>query len=196
MKVNSWLGGFLEAYWPDRVGSPWPGRESADGRRTWSEWMQALIDARATKGEAEVASARLRERQIHLPSAAAHLTALIAEIGAIRSMSNAPVPGDRPSAEGQSRGCVHCEGQGLVTVYHPLHDGSGGRIIQAADGRRRTIPTRVMAHCDCPLGRWMRSKTTEDMLARIPMLADVLAGRSRWLAYDPTDGDEPFHPGR
>jgi hypothetical protein len=84
----------------------------------------------------------------------------------------------RDNARTLSRDCEYCGGHGMARVYYPEYRGDpteevacwgrGGEVV------RKAIPVAVMAHCVCPLGRWMRGR---------------LDGGSRWLARDPTGGE-------
>ena len=90
-------------------------------------------------------------------------------------------------ARADSQDCKYCQGSGLVTVYAPNYDGSPFAIT--ASGIK--YASRVVAHCFCPLGRFIRAATKEDVRRRIPEVSNVLDGRSRWLLVDPT-GDNPI----
>lgn len=102
--------------------------------------------------------------------------------------------GSKEQAQALSRDCPHCSGNGQLMVFWPGYRGlrvedrecltRGGEVIT------RPWPMIVAAHCICLMGRWMRAKTEPELLPRIPDLADILAGRSRWLARDPM-GDTP-----
>jgi hypothetical protein len=99
----------------------------------------------------------------------------------------------RDNARTLSRDCEYCGGHGMARVYYPEYRGDpteevacwgrGGEVV------RKAIPVAVMAHCVCPLGRWMRGRLDGDTLAGIPDLMEILTGRSRWLARDPTGGE-------
>lgn len=103
----------------------------------------------------------------------------------------------RDEAQARSRNCEHCSGSGQAIVFDP--DYTGRRVVDRQVIRHGEITTKryamvVSAHCICPMGRWLRSRTERETMDRIPDLADILAGRSRWLANDPT-GLKPFDPG-
>jgi hypothetical protein len=95
----------------------------------------------------------------------------------------------KDEAQQKSYGCPRCSGGGQVMVFDRDYDGS--RTIER-DGvvrgeiKKVKFAAVVSAHCVCPIGRWMRSKTSRDLMGRIPDLADVLAGSGRWVAEDPT----------
>lgn len=90
----------------------------------------------------------------------------------------------------------------MPIVFH--RHWAGGRI-----GRRReyndlgdlvTVPfaAEVAAHCICPLGRWIRSRTEDYLKGRIPDGAAIIEGRS-WYVIEPPDldrqsEDEPAPP--
>lgn len=185
MLIKEWLPEAIERH-RQRHPAAWPEHDSEADRRFRRDWLSALIDVKARPDEFEAASRRLDG-----PATAFGEDHLPVLLGLIRSQREEPPifaapPSDRASAEKASRDCEHCGGSGLAPVYHPLHDGSPTRVVEADDGRRYTVPTRVMAHCTCPIGRWMRAKTGGDVLRRIPDFADIRDGKSRLLAYDPT----------
>ncbi len=84
---------------------------------------------------------------------------------------------DRSEVERVSRDCPFCEGNGMVTVYHPTF--TDDPVGQAADGRR--YPTAIAAHCRCDAGNWIRERVPPELQARIPRVEDICLGRSRWL---------------
>ena len=84
---------------------------------------------------------------------------------------------ERSRLEMENRGCRHCGGNGMAIVFHPRW--SGGRHLDGA------YPAEVAAHCSCPLGCWMRDRTDPQLQRRIPWIADIEAGRSRWLLSPP-----------
>ena len=108
----------------------------------------------------------------------------------------------RDEAQAQSRGCPTCDGSGQARVYDPKYDGRRAierEVMMYGEIRKVMYPMYCLAHCTCPMGRWMRSRFAKDpdMLARIPDLMDVLSGRSRWVAKDPTDIEaQPVRPTR
>ena len=95
--------------------------------------------------------------------------------------------------------CEYCGGTGLVPVYHRFYEGSQTVLWEHTDrhGEVHTIrsPGVVAAHCLCSKGDWIRNQTKEELLPRIPLLLDVLAGRTNYLRDDPTEemliGPEP-----
>jgi hypothetical protein len=96
-------------------------------------------------------------------------------------------------AEDKSRHCPYCRGAGLVPVFHPAYDTHRTlmrEVIYFGEIVTRPIQAIVAAHCLCPMGEWIRVRTDPDILHRIPLLADVLSGRSRWLAQDPTRDEQ------
>ena len=106
----------------------------------------------------------------------------------------------RDEARAKSRGCPYCSGEGTCQVFDPGFD---GRRVVLRDVAMRGELKRAMyamvigAHCICPMGEWVRSKSERDILDRIPDLADVLAGRSRYQAQDPTgEGPSPWYAGQ
>ena len=103
---------------------------------------------------------------------------------------------ERDKAEWESRNCQVCGGAGQMIVFH--HRWTGGRFATIMTERNgeiieSQIPAEVTAHCICALGRWMRSKTTEALKARIPDGAAILEGRSNWLFQAPgSDPDQRY----
>jgi hypothetical protein len=99
---------------------------------------------------------------------------------------------EREKAEWESRHCGICGGAGQMIVFHHLW--TGGRFVKVTTEQNgeiieSQIPTEVSGHCICAIGRWMRSKTTEALKARIPDGAAIVEGRSNWLFQPP--GSEP-----
>jgi hypothetical protein len=96
----------------------------------------------------------------------------------------------RDEAQARSARCPQCGGSGQVTVYdrdyrghaveYLTREGPGGELM------RLPVPMRVVAHCLCPMGVWLRARTARDLLEVIPGLADVLEGRTRWTTEDPS----------
>ena len=96
----------------------------------------------------------------------------------------------RDEAREQSYGCRFCSGEGACEVFDRRYAGS--RVVEVdavvrGEIKRIRASMVVVAHCICPMGQWVRAKTSREMLARIPDLADVLDGNSRWLAEDPSE---------
>ncbi len=175
MLVKDWLDDFLSRH------------HGPMDRSERNIWLQGLIEAKATKAEAEIAMGRLRDQEVILS-----LQTLTIEIGLIKQSSQAPPPAERDDAQARSRNCPYCCGSGQAGVFHPLYDGCRVRQSIQPDGRLLTVPAVVAAHCVCPMGRWMRSRFKPEDLRRIPDFGLALAGRLRsggvtWLPYDPTD---------
>lgn len=103
---------------------------------------------------------------------------------------------ERDEARGKSRGCPHCGGEGLCEVFDPEYDGR--RIVRRECLLRGEVkgllyPMVIAAHCTCEMGRWIRGRSEREIVDRVPDLADVRAGRSRYQAADPTgDGPGPW----
>jgi hypothetical protein len=113
-------------------------------------------------------------------------------------MSGAATDQTRDDAQAQSRHCEFCSGSGQATIYD--RDFDGRRVVEREVIIRGEIKPAypyamlITAHCICAMGRWLRSKAEPDVMRRIPDMCDVLAGRTRWTAQDPT-GDRPYNPG-
>lgn len=88
---------------------------------------------------------------------------------------------ERDVAAQASRGCPDCNGNGLVTVFHPLWRGHAIEVTR--DGRR--YAAIGAAHCSCPLGVWTRDHVPPEIQARIPRVEDIREGRSKWLLEPP-----------
>lgn len=92
----------------------------------------------------------------------------------------------RDEARRQSRDCEHCQGMGMIHVFHP--DYTGSTVVEIEDHDRGVVRVagRCAAHCVCAYGRWMRERIEPEMQRRIPDYQDCLDGRSFYLADDPT----------
>jgi hypothetical protein len=92
-------------------------------------------------------------------------------------------------AKARSATCPQCDGSGLVPVYDRRYRGHAVEHVAIAgrggEVERVPIPMHVAAHCLCPMGAWLRQHTSRELLDRIPSLADVLDGRTRWTTEDP-----------
>lgn len=194
--IKDWLPGFLNRYRQRWAPTDWPAADSEDHVEFARIWYDAFmkLDPKPRESEADTASIRLgpdppRWRNDHLPR-------VLAEIRAVRAANAVASPPDtREAAESGSRDCPHCGGCGHMRVYHRLFAGDTGGYPQATiedrHGLTRAIPTAVMAHCVCPLGRWTRSKFRDvTLLGRIPDGEHILSHRSSWLA-DPPAGRTP-----
>ncbi len=85
-------------------------------------------------------------------------------------------------AKQESLECEHCHGAGLTTVFAPGY--TGDQVGVTRNGVR--FATRVTAHCSCKLGEFIRDHTESAECSRIPRVADILEGVSRWLLADPS----------
>lgn len=102
-------------------------------------------------------------------------------------MSGAARDAIRDAAWSKSKDCEHCQGSGMVQVFHPEY--TGHPVIAFEDHDRGVIRVagRAAAHCICDYGRWMRERTDQEMLKRVPDFQRCLDGESLYAAYDPTD---------
>jgi hypothetical protein len=187
-----WIDKFLRAF-VRRLDPPeWPklGTDEHDDFR--SDWIDALDRRSVTEEEAGAALRRLREDppqwlREHLPKFCHAVEVARKE----RVTSN--TASDRDQAFEASKTCPRCSGSGQIAVFDRHYDGLQVIIWTDLEGKERRRAGRVVAHCECAMGRWMRSKIRDlDVLAKTPDFIEILAGRSRWLAEDPT-GDEPGH---
>jgi hypothetical protein len=92
----------------------------------------------------------------------------------------------REKAEADTVKCEYCDRAGLVTIYHPDYTGDPVVEVIGRDGKPHRQAGRVNAHCVCPVGRWMRRHTTDDLVRRIPDLNDVISRRIGYTLKDPT----------
>jgi hypothetical protein len=94
--------------------------------------------------------------------------------------------------EAESRNCPVCSGAGMATVYAPGYDGAP--FLRDRDGR--PYVARTMAHCQCPLGRYLRASSPEDVVRRTPDVTMINEGYSTWSLVDPTEEvpDDHRHP--
>ena len=99
---------------------------------------------------------------------------------------------ERDDAAARSRSCRVCGGSGMPIVFH--RHWTGDRIGHRREyndlGDLVTVPfaAEVAAHCVCPLGRWIRSKTSDYLNRRIPDGAAIVERRS-WYSFDPPEPD-------
>jgi hypothetical protein len=108
-----------------------------------------------------------------------------------------PAASGREEAERQSRHCPVCEGRGLATLYRDGYRGHAAETIEDPERGRRQIVMRIMAHCVCALGRWMRARTDDEMRRRIPDLNVIGDGQYPWSLEDPSlDAQARFHSAR
>jgi hypothetical protein len=176
MLVKEWLREFLLS----EIGY------EPDGDQ-WKQWLRVLIDVKATKAHAEIAAGQLRQMNVPL-----ELDVLAVQIRAVQNGTKATPPSDKAQAEAASRSCKHCGGSGQAMIYHPLYDGNPTRKAIRDDGTWTQTAARVVAHCVCPMGRWLRERTDKDVIKRIPdfQLAidgKLFSGGHCWLSYDPCD---------
>ena len=164
---------------------PTPGTDEYDDFR--DDWIDALDRRNVQEHEADAALRRLREDPPQWMRE--HLPKLIGAIEASRrDATSTAAATDRDAAFEASRGCQHCGGSGMATLFRRGYEGSAVKVWHDHDGRERRTPMRVAAHCSCPMGRWARSKTRDlDTLSRVPDLCLILAGSRQWLASDPAE---------
>ena len=88
-------------------------------------------------------------------------------------------------ARAESRDCEFCQGTGLHTVFAPGYDGNPTQFDHAGF----VYVARTTATCRCPLGRFIRSRWSEDVRRRTPEVEMICQGRSTWSLDDPTADD-------
>ena len=186
--IKDWIYGFLKRHLLRYPSADWPDPHTEDGQEFVKLWFQAFKLAGVTEVEADTASVRLASNPPRFRTD--HIPAIIREVEAIRrANAAAATPHSRDEAERLARDCPRCEGLGLVLVFHPGHDGSPRAWYRKPNGENVLGPSRVAGHCTCALGRWMRSRTEPEMKRRIPDLADIEAGISRWWVEDRTEAE-------
>jgi hypothetical protein len=197
-QVRSWINGFAKRH-SERFPHPeWP----KPGSEFWLSVERLFARHGVTEAVADEASLALMESPpAHLDRHAEALLSAARTVFAAAQKGGPEPPGEREAAQAASRGCGHCGGQGHAVVFRPVPRPSCSRCgatlppdhlaCPECEPRARPVPRTVAAHCVCPYGRWVRSRTEAEMLRRFPDLAEVLAGRSVWLAEDPDVGPVP-----
>lgn len=101
--------------------------------------------------------------------------------------------GEKDAAMAASAGCQTCDGSGMAMVFHRQYAGSPELMLEQPDGSNRRIMGRFMLHCHCDYGRWMQARvraTDKPLADRMEGIEAVMAGRSRFVAFDPTRMDD------
>lgn len=179
-QVKRWLDAFLLRHRARYGPHDWPMHGTEEFDEFMTLWLTSFATGEVSESEADAASLRCAGDPPRFRNE--HIVKVIDQVKALREERGAPAT-TREDARDRSRDCEYCCGNGLVSVYHPTPD------------HERRIPVSVGAHCICPHGRWMRRKLGEreedrHLMRRIPDFADVLDGRSIWLAEMP--GVLPF----
>ena len=175
--IKDWIVAFLDRHRARFAPADWPRPEASEELREFVKgWITAFALREVTEAEADLASQRLATspptwRREHVP-------ALLAIVEEIRKERGGPVSvaTTREAAEAVSKDCTYCGGAGLTTVWHPAPDPANG------------VPPTTVAYCVCPVGRWIENahrRSFPDARKRFADLADVHAGKSRWLAEAP-----------
>jgi hypothetical protein len=186
--VKIWLSEFLDRYKLIHAPREWPETGSDEWKAFAKMWLLAFSARNVTQVEADAATIRLglnppQWRREHIP-------AMLLAIEEIRQAAALQaVPDDRDTAFAQSKSCEYCSGEGQVIVFHPAYNGSRVAEFRGRNGEVKRGPSTTVAHCVCPMGRWMRGKTAGEMLGRIVDLKDIFNGLSRWVLDDPTDAE-------
>ncbi len=189
MRVTGWLDGFIARHFVRHPRPDWPVEGSPAYHDLKKRWMDAFmaLDPRPRDSEAEAASLKVHGNAIAFvedhPSVVAD--AITASRQAIVASSQADA--SKATPEALSRDCEFCSGSGHATIYSV--DYTGEPVEQRADrtGQLKPTPMVLAAHCVCPMGRWMRGKTSADLQRRILDLQDVLSGKATgWTTDDPT----------
>ena len=162
-----------------------------DGQASYKVWLKRLETIPGiTYTAATLASERLviepASRTKHFATLCTFIVEAIIQQAPAQGL---PEHGTREQAESASQNCERCGGCGMTAVFNPY------------PGENRQ-PASVGAHCVCAHGRWIRqwytSRNDQLTLRRVIDLADMLAGRSRWLAEPPgapaPDEYRDWHP--
>jgi hypothetical protein len=76
----------------------------------------------------------------------------------------------------------------MATAFHNRYLGNPIIEYRDRDNNLRQFVGRVMAHCTCALGRWMRAHCSPDVQARMFDADDILRGhKPNWSLTDPTE---------
>ncbi len=156
-----------------------PDPTTEEGQVFYRPWFRLFLALRATVPDVEAASERLVNEPP--PRHAEHYVYLkryVSEAVAARvgPQLAASVDDTRDTATAASKNCPRCDGGGLTSVYRAEPDPTF------------RSPNQVSAYCTCRLGRWVRrnhQSTSKDVRDRLVDLADVLDGRSLWVADEP-----------
>jgi hypothetical protein len=96
----------------------------------------------------------------------------------------------RENLESRCANCSHCQGHGLVTIYHDKYQGEPYIRLKRRDGKRKAYALRVDVPCVCPLGFWIKTaRDPEDATAHRYSTIDfqkVIEGCVPWSVRDPT----------
>src|SRR5262245_40243070 len=188
MLIKSWLPGFLTRHMARHRRDDWPDPDSARAGRLARLFLDAFLAVKAREGEADAASLAIRGDALEFLED--HPTALAAAILAARQQP-VVVATDRTAAEAASIDCPHCGGSGQAMIYHPDYTGEPRIDVVLDSGEVRNIHAKLVAHCVCPLGRWMRAHVSDEIRRRVPDLEAVFNGESRWDTVDPSLPRDP-----
>ena len=172
MLVKNWIVDFFEKHRARFGITDW----DAPGTEAYRDQVRMMLIAFKTHdvNEKEANDASLALGMVPPRFRNDHIPALIGMITDRRK------PKATPDVQEEFHDCGYCEGAGFVTVYHRLYNGS--RTIEL---RNKLLAGVVTAHCNCTLGRQLRARTDPETVLRMPDLADVISGRSRYLLDDP-----------
>lgn len=182
-----WFADWLVDHLARHRGDGLPGLMTEEGRLMYESWQDAIVSRRISRDGATAASKRLvaepaRFKRDHFPT---FLTMAQEATRALDQQNGGRARSDLSTREGcelASVGCIRCGGGGLAPVQY------SEPAYAAACG----IPAIVSAYCVCALGRWIKANHADkakDVAARVPDLAEVIAGRGQWCVFHMTDGE-------
>ena len=172
-----WLPEFLAVHQANYSPSDWPNPGTDEWRHYVKFWAKTFDREGVDREEALEASDMLFANP---PSFRRQHVQMVMEVirreRVRRAAMSAPETREAAEAHPESIQCALCGRTGLVTVYHTFR-GTKDAGSYTIGGEVRKGPTTIAAHCKCPVGRWLRRHTKEDLLKRIPDYIDVRAGR-------------------
>ncbi len=189
MMITDWLDAFLDSHCRRHPRTDWPQPQTREWDRFRQGWMDAFMRLKPRPKEAEANAASAMVHNDAIERAENHASVVSDAILRARTSNQPSESADASKAtpEALSRDCEFCSGSGHATIYRL--DYTGEPVEQRADrtGQLKPTPLVLAAHCVCPMGRWMRAKTSQDLQRRILDLEAILAGTATgWTTDDPT----------
>ncbi len=168
MKITEWLDGFLIRHMARHPRTDWPDPDTQAWTRFHRTWLDTMLALQPRPNEAEADRASLAVHGDAIAWVQDHASVVSDAIRKARTSNLPSKPDDASKAtpEALSRDCEFCSGSGHATIYQ-------GDLIRSA-------------HCVCPMGRWMRGRTSLDLQRRIYDLHAILSGETiGWSTDDP-----------